>query len=82
MLIISSLYFSEMILVDMKLIKRSILIIQRYIYQEVRKYNTKSTYALQKQILLKKEIILFILFKILKTMKKKTIFPLYTIRSF
>lgn len=74
MLISSSLYFSEMIQVDIRLVKRSILTLQRYIYREARKYNIKSTYALQKQILLKKEITLFVLFKILKEMKKEFFF--------
>lgn len=82
MLISSSLYFSEMIQIDIRLIKRSILTLQRYIYREARKYNIRSTYALQKQILLKKEITLFVLFKVLKEMKKKLFFHLYTIRSF
>ena len=82
MLINNYLYFSEMIQVDIRLIKQSILTIQKYIYQEARKYNKKSIYALQKKILLRKETILFILFNILKIIKKKIISPPYTIRSF
>nr|YP_009502173.1 putative group II intron reverse transcriptase/maturase protein [Porolithon onkodes]ASB29774.1 putative group II intron reverse transcriptase/maturase protein [Porolithon onkodes] len=82
MLINNCFYFSEMIQVDIRLIKRSILTIQKYIHQEAKKYNKNSIYALQKKILLKKEIILFVLFKILKMIKKKIFFPLYTTRSF
>ena len=82
MLINNCLYFSEIIQVDIRSIKQSILTIQKYIYQEARKYNRKSIYALQKKILLRKEILLFILFKILKIIKKKIISHLYTIRSF
>lgn len=63
--------FSEIVQVDIKLIKQSILTLQKHIYKAARKYNKESLHRWQKKILLKKEILLILLFKIIKIFKKK-----------
>ena len=71
MLIDNCLYFSESTQVNIRLITQSILKIQKYIYQEAKKYNRENIYKWQKKILLKKEIILTLLFNMIQILKKK-----------
>jgi len=71
MLINNCFYFSEIIQIDIRLIKQSILTIQKCIYQAAKKYNKEDLHKWQKTILLRKEILLIFLYRIIKTLKKK-----------
>ena len=71
MLINNCSYFSEIIQIDIILIKQSILTIQKYIYQAAKKYSKKDLHKWQKKILLRKETLLFFLYRIIRILKKK-----------
>lgn len=71
MLINNCFYFSEIIQIDIRLIKQSILTIQKDIYQAAKKYNKEDLHKWQKKILLRKEILLIFLYKIVRILKKK-----------
>lgn len=71
MLINNCFYFSEIIQIDIRLIKQSILTIQKYIYQSAKKYSKEDLHKWQKKILLRKEILLFFLYRIIRILKKK-----------
>lgn len=81
MLINNCFDFSEVIEIDIRLIKQSILTIQKNIYQAAKKYNKKDLHKWQKKILLKKEILLILLYKIIKILKKKLFYLPYIIKN-
>ena len=71
MLINNCFDFSEIIQINIRLIKQSTLKIQKDIYQAAKKYNKEDLHKSQKKILIKKEILLIFLYKIIKILKKK-----------
>ena len=71
MLINNCFDFSEIIQINIRLIKQSTLTIQKDIYQAAKKYNKEDMHKSQKKILIKKEILLIFLYKIIKILKKK-----------
>ena len=73
---------SQIIQVDIKLIERTTLNIQKYIYRAAKIYDIQERYKWQRRILLTKEIILSILYNIIKIIKKKFIYLIYTIENF
>ena len=73
---------SQIMQVDMRLIEQATLNIQKYIYGAAKIYDIKERYKWQKKILLTKEIMLFVLYNITKTIKKKFIYLIYTIENF
>ena len=71
MLINNCFDFSEIIQINIRLIKQSILTIQKDIYQAAKTYSKEDLHKSQKKILIKKEILLIFLYKIIKFLKKK-----------
>ena len=73
---------SQIIQVDVRLIEETISKMQKYIYRATKIYDIQERYKWQKKILLTKEIVLSILYKIIKIIKKKFIYLTHTIKSF
>ena len=82
MLINSCIGSSQIIQVDIKLIERTILNMQKDIYRAVKIYDIQKKYKWQKKILLTKEIVLSVLYNIIKIIKKKFIYLVYIIKNF
>lgn len=72
----------QIIQVDLRLIEKTILKLQGYIYRATNIYNIQERYKWQKKILLTKEIVLYVLYNIIKIIKKKFIYLTHTIKSF
>ena len=72
----------QIIQVDLRLIEKTILKIQEYIYRATKIYNIQERYKWQKKILLTKEIVLYVLYNTIKMIKKKFIYLTHTIKSF
>lgn len=82
MLINSCIGPSQIIQVDIKSIERTILNMQKDIYRAVKIYDIQKKYKWQKKILLTKEIVLSVLYNIIKIIKKKFIYLIHIIKNF
>lgn len=82
MLINSCIGPSQIIQVDIKSIERTILNMQKDIYRAVKTYDIQKKYKWQKKILLTKEIVLSVLYNIIKIIKKKFIYLIHIIKNF
>lgn len=82
MLINNCIDLSQVVQVNMRLVEKTILNMQKDIYKAVKVYDIKEKYKWQKKILLRRETVLSVLYNIMKVIKKKFLYLIYIIKNF